>query len=258
MIRAQGLVRIAGATRILDGVDLHVPEGHFVALLGASGSGKSTLLRIIAGLDRPDAGSLLLAGKPALALRPGARGVGFVFQSYALFEHMTVGANIAFGLDVRRPRLARAAIAARVDEMLALVRLTGLADRLPAQLSGGQRQRVALARTLAVQPRMLLLDEPFGALDRQVRDELRTELRRIHDALGTTTLFVTHDEHEAASLADRIVVLDRGRIVGTPSLEPAPAELGATVAGAGQVDATDGAQPANKPLQHGPPLSHQA
>jgi sulfate transport system ATP-binding protein len=215
MIRAEGLTRTAGATRILDGVSLHVAEGSFVALLGASGSGKSTLLRIIAGLDQPDSGSLHLADVPALGLRPGRRGVGFVFQSYALFEHMTVGANIAFGLDVRRPRPPRAAITARVEEMLDLVRLTGLADRLPSQLSGGQRQRVALARTLAVQPRILLLDEPFGALDRQVRDELRTELRRIHDALGTTTLFVTHDEHEAAALADRIVVLDRGRILGS-------------------------------------------
>lgn len=188
MIRAEGLIRTAGATRILDGVDLHVAEGNFIALLGASGSGKSTLLRIIAGLNQPDAGSLHLAGKPALALRPGQRGVGFVFQSYGLFEHMTVGANIAFGLKVR----------------------------LPSQLSDGQRQRVALARTLAVQPRILLMDEPFGALDRQVRDELRIELRRIHDTLDTTTIFVTHDEHEATALADRTVVLDRGRILGTP------------------------------------------
>ena len=146
-----------------------------------------------------------------------------MFQSYALFEHMTVGANIAFGLEVRRPRPPRAVIAARVEEMLTLVRLAGLADRLPAQLSGGQRQRVALARTLAVQPRILLLDEPFGALDRHVRDELRTELRRIHDALGTTTLFVTHDEHEAAALADRTVVLDRGRLLGAPAATPADA-----------------------------------
>jgi sulfate transport system ATP-binding protein len=232
MIRAEGLTRTAGATRILDGVDLSVTEGSFVALLGASGSGKSTLLRIIAGLDRPDAGSLHLAGQPALGLRPGDRGVGFVFQSYALFEHMTVGANIAFGLEVRRPRPARTTIAERVKEMLSLVRLAGLADRLPSQLSGGQRQRVALARTLAVQPRILLLDEPFGALDREVRDELRTELRRIHDALGTTTVFVTHDEHEAAALADRIVVLDRGRIRGSApsSLVHAPSAPGAITA----------------------------
>ena len=213
MIRAEGIVRVAGATRILDGVDLHVPAGGFVALLGASGSGKSTLLRIVAGLDWPDAGRLYLAGQPALELPPGRRGVGFVAQGYALFEHMTVGANIAFGLEVRRPRPARAAIGARVEEMLALVRLPGLTARLPSQLSGGQRQRVALARTLAVAPRILLLDEPFGALDRQVRDELRGELRRIHEGLGMTTLFVTHDEQEAAALADRVVVLDRGRIV---------------------------------------------
>lgn len=226
MIRAEGLVRTAGATRILDGVDLRVAERSFVALLGPSGSGKSTLLRIIAGLDQPDAGSLFLAGKPALALRPGERNVGFVFQSYALFEHMTVGRNIAFGLDVRRPRLDRAVIAARVQEMLALVRLTGLADRLPAQLSGGQRQQVALARTLAVQPRILLLDEPFGALDRKVRDELR----RIHDLLGTTTLFVTHDEQEAAALADRIVLLDRGRLRDAPPLPASSAPAPQTAA----------------------------
>ncbi len=215
MIRARGLVRVAGEARILDGVDLDVAAGRFVALLGPSGAGKSTLLRIVAGLDRPDAGSLELAGRPALGVPPGERGIGFVFQSYALFEHMSVGANVAFGLEVRRPRPARTAIAARVREMLALVRLPGLEDRLPSQLSGGQRQRVALARTLAVEPRILLLDEPFGALDRVVREELRGELRRIHDALGMTTVFVTHDEHEAAALADEAVLMERGRIVGT-------------------------------------------
>ncbi len=226
MIRIEGMSKTAGATRILDGIDLLVPERGFVALLGPSGSGKSTLLRIIAGLDHANSGRLYLASQPAEQLPPGRRGLGFVFQGYALFEHMTVGANIAFGLEVRSPRPPRAAITARVREMLALVRLPGLADRLPSQLSGGQRQRVALARTLAVQPRILLLDEPFGALDRQVRDELRTELRRIHDALGMTTLFVTHDEHEAAALADRTVVLDRGRILGVapPPLAYAPAQ----------------------------------
>lgn len=214
MIDAQRLMKSAGATRILDGVDLHVPACSFVALLGPSGSGKSTLLRIIAGLDYPDAGELRLDGRPALGLSPGQRKLGFVFQSYALFEHMTVAGNVAFGLQVRRPRLPRRAVADRVAEMLALVRLDGLGPRMPSQLSGGQRQRVALARTLAVQPRILLLDEPFGALDRQVREELRAELRRIHDALRMTTLFVTHDHEEADALADRSVVLERGRIAG--------------------------------------------
>ena len=218
MIRIVGLTKTAGATRILDGVDLFVPERGFVALLGSSGSGKSTLLRIIAGLEQADSGTLELAGKPAGRLPPGRRGLGFVFQGYALFEHMTVAGNIAFGLEVRRPRPPRREIAERVERMLALVRLEGLGLRLPSQLSGGQRQRVALARTLAVEPRILLLDEPFGALDRAVRDELRTELRRIHDALGTTTLFVTHDHEEAAVLADRAVLLDRGRISGAPAL----------------------------------------
>ena len=212
MIRLVGVTKQAGATRILDGLSLHVAEGSFVALLGPSGSGKTTLLRVIAGLDRADSGTLHLAGRPADDLPPGRRGLGFVFQGYALFEHMTVARNIAFGLQVRRPRPPRREIAATVERMLALVRLQGLGDRLPSQLSGGQRQRVALARTLAVEPRILLLDEPFGALDRQVREELRLELRRIHDALGTTTLFVTHDEEEAMELADRAVMLDRGRV----------------------------------------------
>ena len=214
MIRLVGLTKQVGATRILDGLSLHVAEGSFVALLGPSGSGKTTLLRVIAGLDGADSGTLYLAGRPADDLPPGQRGLGFVFQGYALFEHMTVARNIAFGLQVRRPRPPRHEIAATVERMLALVQLQGLGDRLPSQLSGGQRQRVALARTLAVEPRILLLDEPFGALDHQVREELRLELRRIHDALGTTTLFVTHDEEEAMALADRAVMLDRGRVVG--------------------------------------------
>ena len=213
MIRVQGLSKQAGATRILDGLSLHVAEGGFVALLGPSGSGKTTLLRVIAGLEHADSGTLHLAGRPAHDLPPGRRGLGFVFQGYALFEHMTVARNIAFGLHVRRPRPPRRQITETVERMLALVRLPGLGDRLPSQLSGGQRQRVALARTLAVKPRILLLDEPFGALDRQVREELRGELRRIHDALGTTTLFVTHDHEEAMALADRALVLDRGRLV---------------------------------------------
>ena len=213
MIRVEGLSKQVGATCILDGLSLHVAEGNFVALLGRSGSGKTTLLRVIAGLEHADSGTLFLAGRPADGLPPGRRGLGFVFQGYALFEHMTVARNIAFGLHVRRPRPPRREIAAAVERMLALVRLQGLGDRLPSQLSGGQRQRVALARTLAVEPRILLLDEPFGALDRQVREELRGELRRIHDALGTTTLFVTHDHEEAMALADRALVLDRGRLM---------------------------------------------
>ena len=213
MIEAIGLRRVAGGTTILDDVDLHVGKGEFVALLGASGSGKSTLLRIIAGLDQPDGGELLLDGCPALGLAPGQRGIGLVAQAYSLFEHMSVARNIAFGLDVRRPRPPRAAIDARVEEMLALIRLQGLGPRLPSQLSGGQRQRVALARTLAVSPRILLLDEPFGALDRDVRQELRREVRSIHEQLGMTTLLVTHDEDEADAMADRAVHLAGGRLV---------------------------------------------
>jgi len=212
MIRAEGLVKTAGATRILDGIDLQVGKREFVALLGPSGSGKTTLLRVIAGLEQADEGALWLAGVPALDLPPGRRGLGFVFQGYALFEHMTVAGNIAFGLQVRAQRPSRPEIAATVERMLALVRLEGLGARLPSQLSGGQRQRVALARTLAVEPHILLLDEPFGALDRQVREELRGELRRLHDTLGMTTVFVTHDHEEALALADRALVLERGRI----------------------------------------------
>lgn len=211
MIEVRELSKRMGATLVLDRVGLSVPDGGFVALLGPSGSGKTTLLRVIAGLETADSGSLELDGRPALDLAPGARRLGFVFQGYALFEHMTAAGNIGFGLRVRGA--PRGEVAETVARMLALVRLEGLGDRLPSQLSGGQRQRVALARTLAVEPRILLLDEPFGALDRQVREELRGELRRIHDALGTTTLFVTHDEAEAAALADRAVVLERGRVV---------------------------------------------
>ena len=215
MIRAENLCKTAGATRILQGIDLDVGAREFVALLGPSGSGKSTLLRIIAGLDDADSGRLFLDGRPAENLPPGRRNLGFMFQNYALFEHMTVAGNIGFGLQVRRPRPPRREIADTVERMLRLVRLGGLGARMPQQLSGGQRQRVALARTLAVEPRILLLDEPFGALDREVREGLRTELRQIHDALGTTTLFVTHDHEEAAALADRSVVLQGGRVANS-------------------------------------------
>ena len=200
----------------LDDVSVEIPSGSLTALLGPSGSGKSTLLRVIAGLERPDAGSVEIDGRDATGLPPQRRGVGFVFQHYAAFKHMTVRENVAFGLKVaRRPR---AEIKARVEELLELVQLPGLADRYPAQLSGGQRQRMALARSLAVQPSVLLLDEPFGALDARVRQELRTWLRHLHDEVHVTTVFVTHDQEEAMEVADRIVVMNHGRIeqVGGP------------------------------------------
>jgi sulfate transport system ATP-binding protein len=236
MIRVRGLSKRIGATLILDDLSLDVAGGSFVALLGPSGSGKTTLLRIIAGLDEPDSGTLELDGRPVRGLPPGQRGLGFVFQSYGLFEHMTVAANIGFGLQVRKPRLPRQQIAATVERMLTLVQLEGLGPRMPVQLSGGQRQRVALARTLAVEPRVLLLDEPFGALDRAVREDLRGALRQIHDKLGMTTLFVTHDHEEAAALADRCVTLDRGRITGEISQLPdrGNAARPAAAVGAGQ------------------------
>jgi sulfate transport system ATP-binding protein len=197
-------------------------------VLGPSGSGKSTLLRLLAGLERPETGEVRLDGGDFLALSARERRVGLVFQHYALFSHMSVARNIAFGLEVRpRPaRPAKAEIAARVDHLLALTRIEGLRERYPAQLSGGQRQRVAVARALAVEPRLLLLDEPFGALDAKVRKELRAELRRIHDATGVTTILVTHDQEEAMALADRVAVLDHGRVaqVGAPAeLDAAPA-----------------------------------
>jgi sulfate/thiosulfate transport system ATP-binding protein len=198
----------------LDGVSLTAPRGEFVALLGPSGSGKTTLLRVLAGLERPDSGEVQLRGEDFLAVEARRRRIGMVFQSYALFRHMNVAQNIAFGLDVR-PRAERppkAEIAARVAELLELVQLQGLEKRRPAQLSGGQRQRVALARALAVQPQLLLLDEPFGALDAKVRLELRRQLRAIHEATHVTTLFVTHDQEEAMTLADQVAVLHKGRI----------------------------------------------
>jgi sulfate/thiosulfate transport system ATP-binding protein len=213
---------VANATRrfgdftALDDVSVEIPSGSLTALLGPSGSGKSTLLRVIAGLERPDAGSVEIDGRDATGLPPQRRGVGFVFQHYAAFKHMTVRENVAFGLKVaRRPK---AEIKARVTELLELVQLPGLADRYPAQLSGGQRQRMALARSLAVQPSVLLLDEPFGALDARVRKELRAWLRHLHDEVHVTTVFVTHDQEEAMEVADRIVVMNHGRIeqVGGP------------------------------------------
>ena len=211
---------VFGLTPALHGVSLEIAAGELVALLGPSGSGKTTLLRILAGLDFPTAGRVLFAGADALGLSVQARHVGFVFQNYALFRHMRVFDNIAFGLRAR-PRPSRpdeAEIRARVLDLLRLVRLEGLERRFPAELSGGQRQRVALARALAIEPRLLLLDEPFGALDAKVRRELRRWLREIHDETGHTTVFVTHDQEEAIELADRIVVLNEGRIeqIGTP------------------------------------------
>ncbi|MEY4249829.1 MAG: hypothetical protein RJA87_1462 [Pseudomonadota bacterium] len=204
----------------LRGVSLEVQPGELLALLGPSGSGKTTLLRIIAGLEFPEAGQVAFDDQDVTFASAAARKVGFVFQQYALFRHMTVAKNIAFGLDVRKAkdRPARAEITRRVEELLGLVELGGLGSRYPAQLSGGQRQRVALARALAVSPQVLLLDEPFGALDATVRKSLRKELRRIHNATGVTTIFVTHDQEEALDLADRVAILNHGIIeqVGTP------------------------------------------
>jgi sulfate transport system ATP-binding protein len=200
----------------LDSVSLEVPEGSLTALLGPSGSGKSTLLRIIAGLEMPDTGSVMIDGDDVSDVRPQRRGIGFVFQHYAAFTHMSVRENVAFGLKIRkRPK---AETKARVDELLELVGLTKWCDQRPSQLSGGQRQRMALARALAVQPKVLLLDEPFGALDAVVRAELRAWLRRLHDEEGTTTVLVTHDQEEAMEVADRIAVMSTGTIeqVGSP------------------------------------------
>jgi sulfate/thiosulfate transport system ATP-binding protein len=199
-----------GSFQALDDVSLEVPDGSLTALLGPSGSGKSTLLRVIAGLEEPDQGAVLISGEDATQLPVRRRGVGFVFQHYAAFKHMSVRDNIAFGLKVRRRQ--RAEIRDRVDELLALVHLEGFADRYPSQLSGGQRQRMALARALAVEPRVLLLDEPFGALDANVRAELRAWLRRLHDEVHVTTIFVTHDQEEAMDVAEQVVVMNHARI----------------------------------------------
>jgi len=208
----------------LDDVSVSLPTGQLTALLGPSGGGKSTLLRIIAGLDSADTGTITIEGTDATRLPARKRNVGFVFQHYAVFKHMTVAKNVAFGLEIRkRPK---AEIAERVDELLRLVHLSQFAHRLPSQLSGGQRQRMALARALAVEPNVLLLDEPFGALDAKVRKELRDWLRRLHDEVNVTTVFVTHDQEEALEVADEIVVINDGRIeqIGPPdALYDAPA-----------------------------------
>src|SRR5579862_652103 len=205
----------------LKGVSFNAPEGAFVALLGPSGSGKTTLLRILGGLEVADAGRITFGTLDWMSMAARERRAGFVFQQYALFRHMTVARNIAFGLEVRprSQRPSRKEIAHRVEELLRLVQLAGLGDRYPSQLSGGQRQRVALARALAIEPRMLLLDEPFGALDAKVRKELRIWLRHIHDQAGVTSIFVTHDQDEAFAVADLVAVMNAGRIeqVGTPA-----------------------------------------
>jgi len=215
-IHVRGISKSFGAFKALDGVSLDVPDGMLLALLGPSGSGKTTLLRIIAGLEFPDAGAIEEDGEDITERHARAREVGFVFQHYALFRHMSVFENIAFGLRVRRT--PRDEVRVRVEELLRLVRLEGLGGRKPSQLSGGQRQRVALARALAIRPKILLLDEPFGALDAKVRVELRQWLRRLHDEIGMTSVFVTHDQEEAFELADEVVVMNHGRIEqqGTP------------------------------------------
>jgi sulfate transport system ATP-binding protein len=210
VIEARGILKQFGDFTALEDVSVDVPTGSLTALLGPSGSGKSTLLRVIAGLERPDAGVVVLDGEYVTRRPPQSRGVGFVFQHYAAFKHMTVWDNVAFGLTIRRRPLAQ--IRERVGELLELVQLTGLAKRYPAQLSGGQRQRMGLARALAVDPKVLLLDEPFGALDARVRKELRRWLRRLHDETHTTTVIVTHDQEEAMDVADRVVVMNGGRI----------------------------------------------
>lgn len=215
-IRVQNVSKSFGPYQALDRVNIEVPSGALVALLGPSGCGKTTMLRIIAGLETADTGNIFVDGKDVSARHVRERNVGFVFQHYALFRHMTVFENIAFGLRIRRH--PEALLQARVRELTRLIRLEGVEQRYPAQLSGGQRQRVALARALAAEPQVLLLDEPFGSLDAKVRQELRQWLRRLHDEIHTTSVFVTHDQEEAFEVADRVVVMNQGRVeqIGTP------------------------------------------
>jgi sulfate transport system ATP-binding protein len=218
-IVVKGLTKRFGEFVALDDVSLEIADGSLTALLGPSGSGKTTLLRIIGGLETPDSGTISLLGQDVTHVPPQRRGIGFVFQHYAPFKHMTVWDNVAFGLTIRkRPKDE---IRRRVGDLLSLVQIAHLADRYPSQLSGGQRQRMALARALAVEPKVLLLDEPFGALDARVRKELRVWLRRLHDETHVTTVFVTHDQEEAMDVAGRIVVMDKGRI----EQEGSPREL---------------------------------
>jgi len=215
-IEVRGVGKRFGDFVALEGVDLSVRSGELTALLGPSGGGKSTLLRIIAGLESPDVGQVEIEGVDSTKLAPQHRDVGFVFQHYAVFKHLSVYRNVAFGLEIRKR--GKDEIRRRVMELLDLVHLSQFADRLPSQLSGGQRQRMALARALAVEPKVLLLDEPFGALDAQVRKELRNWLRRLHDEMHVTTLFVTHDQEEALEVSDELVVINQGRIeqIGSP------------------------------------------
>jgi sulfate transport system ATP-binding protein len=218
-IEARHISKQFGDYTALDDVTVVVPDGSLTALLGPSGSGKSTLLRVIAGLEVPDSGTVLIEGEDVTSKPARTRGVGFVFQHYAAFKHMTVADNVGFGLSVRkRPKPE---VKAKVAELLELVGLAHLGKRYPSQLSGGQRQRMALARALAVEPRVLLLDEPFGALDARVREELRAWLRRLHDEVHVTTIFVTHDQEEAMEIAEQIVVVNEGRIEQSAS----PAEI---------------------------------
>ena len=212
-IETRSVTKRFGEFVALDDVSIKVESDSLTALLGPSGSGKSTLLRVIAGLETPDSGDVFISGKEATAIAPQKRGVGFVFQHYAPFKHMTVRENVAFALTIRRR--PKAEIKARVDELLELVQLGGLGGRYPAQLSGGQRQRMALARALAPKPDVLLLDEPFGALDARVRKELRTWLRRLHEETHTTTILVTHDQEEAMEVADEVVLMARGQVEQT-------------------------------------------
>lgn len=215
-IEIRNISKMFDEFQALDNVSIDIPNGKLTALLGPSGSGKSTLLRIVAGLETADSGDVLIEGRRATALPPQQRNVGFVFQHYAPFRHMTVWDNVAFGLKIRRR--PRKEIADRVNELLALVQLTGWARHYPSQLSGGQKQRMALARALVVQPKVLLLDEPFGALDARVRSELREWLTRLHSDIGITTVLVTHDQEEAMEVADQLVVMDAGRVqqAGSP------------------------------------------
>jgi sulfate transport system ATP-binding protein len=215
-ISVTGVTKRFGDYTALDDVSIEVPDGSLTALLGPSGSGKSTLLRIIGGLESPDVGRIEIHGEDQTSVAPQRRGIGFVFQHYAAFKHMTVRDNVAFGLTVRKK--PKAEVASKVDELLEIVGLAGYQTRYPSQLSGGQRQRMALARALAVEPKVLLLDEPFGALDAKVRADLREWLRKLHEEVHVTTLLVTHDQEEAMSIADQIAVMDHSRIeqIGTP------------------------------------------
>lgn len=216
-ITVRGANKRYGDFVALDDIDFDVPEGSLTALLGPSGSGKSTLLRAIAGLDQPDTGTITIKGRDVTGVPPQRRGIGFVFQHYAAFKHLTVRDNVAFGPKIRK--MPKAEIKDKVDNLLEIVGLAGFHNRYPSQLSGGQRQRMALARALAVDPEVLLLDEPFGALDAKVREDLRAWLRRLHDEVHVTTVLVTHDQAEALDVADRIAVLNKGRIeqIGTPT-----------------------------------------